>query len=149
MPTHYKGTQREKETLNAFIKMTRASESINNRLSRGLSCVNLTISQFGILEALLHIGPQNQRELGAKLLKSGGNITLVIDNLEKRGYVVRETDPNDRRAVIVSLTDEGKKFITDYFPEHLKKIVDEFETLTSEELEELGRLCKKVGLSEK
>lgn len=149
MPTHFKGSKREIETLNAFIKMTRASESINSRLTRGLSCENLTISQFGVLEALLHIGPQNQRELGAKLLKSGGNITMVIDNLEKRGFVKRETDPNDRRAVIVSLTDEGETFIKDFFPVHLERIVEEFSSLTSEELKELGRLAKKVGLSEK
>lgn len=147
MPTHFKGSKREIEILNAFIKMTRASESINNRLSRGLSCENLTISQFGVMEALLHIGPQNQRELGAKLLKSGGNITLVIDNLEKRGFVQRETDPNDRRAVIVSLTKEGQAFIKDFFPVHLARIVEEFSSLSSEELKELGRLAKKVGLA--
>ena len=148
MPTHYKGTQKEIDTLNAFIKMTRASESINGRLSRSLSCESITISQFGILEALLHIGPQNQRELGKKILKSGGNITLVIDNLEKRGFVTRETDPNDRRAVIISLTRDGEKFIEDYFPVHLQKIVDEFSVLSPEELTELARICKKVGIQE-
>ena len=148
MPTHYKGTQKQIDTLNAFIKMTRASESINGRLSRSLSCESITMSQFGILEALLHIGPQNQRELGKKILKSGGNITLVIDNLEKRGFVTRETDPNDRRAVIISLTDEGEKFIAEYFPVHLGKIVEEFSVLSPEELTELARICKKVGIQE-
>ncbi len=148
MPTHYKGTQKQIDTLNAFIKMTRASESINGRLSRSLSCESITMSQFGILEALLHIGPQNQRELGKKILKSGGNITLVIDNLEKRGFVTRETDPSDRRAVIISLTKEGEKFISDYFPVHLEKIVEEFAVLSPEELKELARLCKKVGIQE-
>lgn len=148
MPTHYKGTQKEIDTLNAFIKMTRASESINGRLSRSLSCESITISQFGILEALLHIGPQNQRELGKKILKSGGNITLVIDNLEKRGYVTRETDPSDRRAVIISLTKEGEEFISEYFPVHLSKIVEEFSVLSPEELKELARICKKVGTQE-
>lgn len=50
----------------------RATESLNQRLCRHLSEANLTISQFGVLEALLHLGPQNQKELGQKLLKSGG-----------------------------------------------------------------------------
>lgn len=145
MPTHYKGSKKEIETLNAFIKMTRASESINNRLSRYLACENLTISQFGIIEALHHLGPQNQRELGAKILKTGGNITLVIDNLEKRGMVLKEKDPNDGRAVIITLSKKGREFIERYFPEHLKRIVEEFSVLTPEELKELGRLSKKVG----
>jgi len=148
MPTHFKGTDRERRTLNAFIKLTRAAETINARLSRKLAEENLTVSQLGILEALLHIGPQNQRELGSKILKSGGNITLVIDNLEKRGFVIRETDPNDRRAMIIKLTKEGDTFISDYFPRHLENIMYEFEPLDDKELEELGSLCKKVGLKE-
>lgn len=146
MPTHYKGSQKEIDTLNAFIKMTRATESINNRLARHLADENLTVSQFGILEALLHIGPQNQKELGRKILKSGGNITLVIDNLEKRNLATRKTDPRDRRAVIIELTKKGKKFIENFFPKHVEKIVDEYSVLTPEELKELGRLCKKVGI---
>ena len=146
MPTKYNGTDEEVRCLNTFIKLSRASESITNRLIKNLSCHGLTISQFGVLEALLHIGPQSQKDLGSKLLKSGGNITMVIDNLVKRGFVVRETDPNDRRAVIISLTDEGEVFIEKYFPLHLAKIVEEFSVLTPEENEELARLCKKVGL---
>ncbi len=149
MPTHYQGNKRETLTLNAFIKMTRASESINARLSRYLACENMTISQFGVLEALLHLGPQNQRELGKKLLKSGGNITLVIDNLLKRGYIIREKDPTDGRAVIISLSEGGKKMIEQYFPTHLEHIVDEFKDLTLEELELLAKLAKKVGFPPK
>ncbi|HCD52320.1 MAG TPA: MarR family transcriptional regulator [Balneolaceae bacterium] len=148
MPTHYKGTQREVDTLNAFIKLMRASNSISNRLSRKMSEENITESQFGILEALYHLGCQNQRELGAKILKSGGNITMVIDNLIKRGYVERKQNPEDRRAVIISLTKEGEKFIEKYFPVHLNNIVHEFSALTSEELETLAALCKKVGKAE-
>jgi MarR family 2-MHQ and catechol resistance regulon transcriptional repressor len=146
MGTHYKGDKNVKRTLNAFIKMTRASESVNGRLARHLSDANLTISQFGTLEALLHIGPLNQRELGQKLLKSGGNITLVIDNLQKGGLVEKKTDPNDRRAVIISLTKKGRDFIEDFFPQHLDKIKEEFSVLTSEEKEQLAAICKKLGV---
>lgn len=145
MGTHFNGTKEERETLNAFIKLTRASESVNSRLARHLSNTNLTISQFGTLEALLHLGPLNQRELGQKLLKSGGNITLVIDNLQKNGLVEKKTDPNDRRAVIVSLTPKGKEFIEEVFPQHLGRIKKEFSVLTSQEKEQLAGICKKLG----
>jgi MarR family 2-MHQ and catechol resistance regulon transcriptional repressor len=146
MPTHYKGTDKELEVLNTFIKLMRATESINSRLSKHLSANNLTVSQFGVLEALLHIGPQNQRELGAKLLKTGGNITMVIENLVKRALVKREPDPNDGRAHIIHLTKKGKSYISEFFPSHLEKIVEEFDVLTPEELEQLAYLSKKVGL---
>jgi MarR family 2-MHQ and catechol resistance regulon transcriptional repressor len=148
MPTHFKGTDEQVNTLNAFIKLMRASESINNRLNRHLSEAGLTVSQFGVLEALLHIGPQNQKKLGEKILKSGGNITLVIDNLEKNKLVTRSPDPSDRRAVIIQLTNEGRKFIKSFFPKHLKRIMEEFGVLSEKEKKELARICKKLGLKE-
>lgn len=148
MPTHYEGSKQQKNTLNAFIKLMRATESLNHRLCRHLSEADLTISQFGILEALMHLGPQSQKELGEKLLKSGGNITLVIDNLEKSGFVTRKKNPEDRRALIIDLTAQGKSFIEDFFPKHLKKITEEFSVLDENEKMELGRICKKIGMKE-
>ena len=74
---------------------------------------------------------------------------MVINNLAKRGFVSREKHPNDSRAMATSLTEEGEMFIKDFFPKHLERIVDEFSTLTPEELIELGRLSKKVGEKEK
>jgi len=146
MGTHYKGSKSDVNTLNAFIKLMRSVESMNNRLNRHLYEADLTVSQFGVLEVLHHLGPLNQRAIGEKLLKSGGNITMVIDNLEKCGYVKREKDPDDRRAVLIHLTDSGKSFIKDFFPKHLDKIKEEFSVLTEDEKEELGRLCKKLGV---
>ncbi|MFA5668837.1 MAG: MarR family transcriptional regulator [Balneolaceae bacterium] len=148
MGTHFKGSTKELKTLNAFIKLVRSVESLNSAQSKSLAKENLTISQFGALEALLHLGPLNQREIGKKLLKSGGNITLVIDNLEKRGLVKRKADTKDRRAVIVSLTAKGRAFIEEYFPKHLALLVDEFSVLTDEEKDTLASLCKKLGLKE-
>ncbi len=145
MGTHYSGTDSEKNTLNAFIKLMRATESLNNRLNRHLADVDLTVSQFGTLEALYHLGPLNQRAIGEKILKSGGNITMVVDNLEKCGYVVRKKDPSDRRAVLIHLTKEGEAFIRNFFPKHLERILDEFSVLTEEEKATLGELCKKLG----
>lgn len=146
MGTHYNGSKGDVNTLNAFIKLMRSVESLNNRLNRHLYEADLTVSQFGVLEVLHHLGPLNQRAIGEKLLKSGGNITMVIDNLEKSGYVKRERDPNDRRAVLIHLTDSGKSFIEDFFPKHLDKIKEEFSVLTEDEKKELGRLCKKLGV---
>lgn len=149
MGTHYSGSSSDKTTLNAFIKLMRATESVNNRLNKHLSDACLTVSQFGALEALFHLGPLNQRAIGEKLLKSGGNITMVVDNLEKSGYVRREKDPDDRRAVLISLTKEGREFISGFFPKHLEKIKEEFNVLSEKEKLLLAEMCKKLGLGEK
>lgn len=146
MGTHYQGNKKEKRTLDAFIKLMRATESLNNRLNRHLSDADLTVSQFGVLEALLHLGPLNQKSLGEKLLKSGGNITLVIDNLEKCNFVERQRDPKDRRAMLIHLTKKGERFIKSFFPKHLEQIKEEFSVLSEKEKEELARICKKLGL---
>lgn len=146
MGTSYTGSSSEVNTLNAFIKLMRAAESLNIRLNRHLSDVNLTVSQFGTLEVLHHLGPLNQRSIGEKLLKSGGNITMVIDNLEKQGYVVRKNDPSDRRAVLIHLTNKGEKFIDEFFPKHLDRIKEEFNVLSEEEKKTLADICKKLGL---
>lgn len=147
MGTHFEGSTSEKNTLNAFIKLMRATESLNNRLNRHLSEAGLTVSQFGTLETLYHLGPLNQRSIGEKLLKSGGNITMVIDNLEKCGHVKRKKDPTDRRAVLIHLTEKGEAFIRDFFPRHLEKIKEEFSVLTESEKKQLAELCKKIGLN--
>jgi MarR family 2-MHQ and catechol resistance regulon transcriptional repressor len=146
MSTRYKGTPRELQSLNAFIKLKRASESLSSRLQQNLSTYNLTESQLGVLEALYHLGSMCQKELGIKILKSTGNITLIIDNLEKRNLVQRIRNINDRRYFTIELTTEGKKLISDFMPTHVQEIVKEFSILSKEELDILQKLCKKIGL---
>lgn len=146
MGTHYKGKKEDQLTLNAFIKLMRATESINSRLNKHLAEADLTVSQFGVLEAVHHLGPLNQKTLGEKLLKSGGNITLVIDNLERCNLVERQQDPNDRRAMLIHLTEKGSEFITSFFPKHLNHIRQEFAPLTRQEKKDLANICKKLGL---
>ena len=149
MPTHFKGNSEQVLALNTFIKFTRSVESLENRLIRRNTIGDLTISQFGVLETLYHLGHMSQSEICGKLLKSGGNITLVIDNLEKRGLARRQVDAKDRRVTTVLLTEKGEELIGRIFPEQVKAIVEELSVLTANEQETLGVLCKKLGKQEK
>ena len=148
MGTHYKGSSDIRQALDAYIKLVRASESVTSRVIRHLDDDGLTVSQFGVIEALFHLGPLSQRELAQKILKSGGNVTMVIDNLEKRGLVKRDRDEEDRRLYRVTLTPLGRKLIKNIFPLHADKIASQMNILTKEELLELGRLCRKLGLQQ-
>ena len=89
MPTHHSGTAEEERVLNTFIKLTRAVDAYMARVANHHPLGDLTLSQFGVLEAVYHLGPMSQKDIGKKILKSGGNMTLVIDNLVKRGLVER------------------------------------------------------------
>ena len=148
MGTRYTGTKEEIRALNAFIKLIRAAQSVSGRVEAHLNELGLTVSQFGVLEALFHLGPLNQKNLAAKILKSTGNITMVIDNLEKRGLVKRTRDEQDRRHYSVGITPKGSGLITSFFPKHVARIVEELSVLSAPEHEALGKLCKKVGLRE-
>ena len=148
MGTHYDGRPAEVRALDAYIKLTRAVSSVGAHLAPALAAAGLTPTQLGVLEALLHLGPLGQRVLGDKLLMSGGNITTVVDNLEARGLVRRERSSDDRRQVTVHLTPEGRRLITKVFPNHVRAIVEAFSALTPGEQEALGRLAKKLGLSQ-
>lgn len=146
--THYKGTKDEVRALGTFVKLVRAAESVTTRIHQHLIDAGLTVSQFGVLEALYHIGPLSQVDIAKKVLKSSGNITMVIDNLEKSGLVKRERKKDDRRYYIVQLTDEGRKLIGSIFPRHAAKIMEEMMILSSAEQETLGNLCRKLGLQQ-
>jgi MarR family 2-MHQ and catechol resistance regulon transcriptional repressor len=134
--------------LNTYTKLMRAAESVTSRVSRTMAAAELTISQFGVLEALLHKGPLCQRDIAAKILKSTGNITMVIDNLEKRDLVRRERTSEDRRYLTIQLTSQGLELIRQVFARVEAAIVTEMQVLTNDEQEALGVLCKKLGLRE-
>jgi MarR family 2-MHQ and catechol resistance regulon transcriptional repressor len=146
MPTHFTGSRAEMRTLDTFIKLTRCTNSVLARLSERNSIRDLTYSQFAVLEALYHLGPMTQGEVSHKVLKSGSNMTTVIDNLERDGLVRRVRDAEDRRVIHVHLTDAGTQKVEAVFPAHVAALVEEFSVLSATEQETLGELCKKLGM---
>jgi len=146
MATKYRGPENQVRALNAFITLARASEGVAARLQRDLAGKRLTTSQFGVIEALLHLGPLCQGELAGKLLRSGASMTSVVEGLEKRGLVVRQRTEEDKRFVRVALTGKGRRLIQEIFPAHAETVTRLFSVLTEEEQEQLRRLCRKLGI---
>jgi len=147
MGTHYQGSGAERQALETYIKLQRCADSVVSRVFLR-NRMNLTVSQFGVLEALLHLGPMCPGELGGKILRSGGNMTLVVDNLERRGLVKRQRDEKDRRKVVVSLTPKGRETIEAVFPRHVEAIVAELSALSKAEQALLADLCRRLGRSQ-
>lgn len=148
MPTHYEGTPEEILALDAFIKLNRSVIAVQGRLLPSLQReFGLTESQIAVLEAVKHLGPLQQGELCQKILRSGSNITTVVDNLERCGLVRRVRDETDRRMQIVHLTDKGRDLLDRALPVHVQRITRTMAALEPEEQRELGRLCRKLGRS--
>ena len=146
MGSHFSGSKEEVRALDTYIKLVRSADSINSLVSLYLSKVDLTESQFLILDALFHLSDLAQKDLAKKLLKSGGNITMVVDNLEARGLVKRNRGKADRRKFYVHLTTKGEKLIKDVLPGFVEVITNKMKRIDSSEQKELQRLCKKIGI---
>lgn len=144
--TNFHGSKQQVLALNTFIKLVRCTNSVANHVHKHLR-KELTVSQFGILEALFHLGPMSQKQLSAKILKSAGNITTIINNLEKAGLVIRVLSLEDKRYYAIHLTDEGCKLINRVFPDHAEIICKRMSVLTEEEQQTLGGLLKKLSLA--
>ena len=138
--------ENEKIALNLYTRLMRSTNVVTEKMHSHLQVHQLTISQFGVLEAIYHLGPLCQKDLGKKILKTSGNITLVIDNLEKRNLVTRKKDPKDRRRFTITLTPNGLDLIERIFPKHSKIAASVFSVLKPEDQKQLGKLLKKLGL---
>ena len=148
MPTHHKGTPDEVLALNTLIKLNRSVNSLQSHLIPLIhKDFGITESQFAVLEALYHLGPLSQGQLCQKILRSGSNVTTVVDNLEKNTLVRRDRDEEDRRVQIVTLTDQGREVIAEAFPAHVARVAEVLSVLTQAEQKELGRICLKLGKS--
>lgn len=145
MATHYKGTKEERQALDLMITVMRGSESYIARLMAPLAGMDLTPSQFGVLETLYHLGPLKPSQLAEKHLKSRNNLTVVVENLEKAGLVLRIRCPRDRRAQWIHLTDLGRERVEQTLPIFVENAVREARVLSPSEQETLCKLMKKLG----
>jgi MarR family 2-MHQ and catechol resistance regulon transcriptional repressor len=145
MGTKHQGTAKERRALDAYIKLRRATNTLSALESAALRDSGLTESRFAVLEALYHLGPLRQTELASKLLCSAGNLTTVVDNLERDGHVERRRDGTDRRVVTVHLSPDGRVLIEELFPRHVAAIVNWFAVLGSDEQLRLADALGRLG----
>ncbi len=135
------------DALGLWIKLARAFAVFNKRIIVQIRSFGLTQAQFSVLDCLGHLGPLTIGELCKKMLVTGGNMTVVIDNLEKQELVERVPSTSDRRAIQVKLTEKGSRVFDQIFPQHARHIAQLASVLKPEERENLSRLLKKLGLS--
>ena len=147
MAKRFSGNSDELAQVDAYVKLMRCADTVQGILARNAEANGLTLSQLGVLEILLHLGPQNQKDLAGKILRSGANMTTIIDNLEKRDFVRRSRDEADRRTIRVELTPTGEALISTVSPLHMNNIYRMMGALNSEELETLANLTRKLGLA--
>jgi len=131
--------------LATYVRLNRAANTARTCASRHVGDSGLTLTQFAVLEALYHLGPMSLTDIAGKVLTTGGNLTMVVGNLERDGLVRRQQSPADGRVQIVALTAKGKTLLRRIFPAHAKAITEFMTALDPLELKQLGDLCRKLG----
>jgi len=134
------------KSLKLFIVLSRAYKAINEHVNKAIQANGLNPTEFAVLELLYHKGDQPMQQIGGKILLASGSITYVVDKLEQKGLLRRIACPNDRRVTYAQITEQGKAFIEEIFPEHAKQIDTLISRLSESEKTTAIELLKKVGI---
>ena len=128
-----------------WLVLMKAHRSLARHAARSIVSLDMCISDFAVLEVLLHKGPQSVSEIGRRVELTSGSITTAIDRLERRGLVARAAHASDRRARVVDLTPAGKALITPVFATHKQAMDRAAQGLSKTERATLIALLKKLG----
>lgn len=139
-------SEHEERATHVWLVLSKAAKSVEQNALASISGLRLGLSDFAVLELLLHKGPQLINVLGKKILLTSGSITTAVDRLEAKKLVTRIRDPQDLRARVVQLTPKGRHVIESAFIRHAADMEETIAVLDASERAELVRLLKKLGL---
>ena len=130
-----------------WLVLMKAHRALQRQATRSIESSEVGLSDFAVLEMLLHKGPQPVNEIGRRIELTSGAITTAVDRLESRGLVAREAHPSDRRARIVRLTAAGEQQAAKIFAGHKAAMDLAASGLSKTERATLIGLLKKLGTS--
>ncbi|QMV20390.1 MarR family transcriptional regulator [Granulicella sp. 5B5] len=130
-----------------WVVLARAYRSMQTFVEHSIAALGIGLSDFMILEALLHKGPMTMSALCNAVLITNASMTSAIDRLEEKHYVERTASKEDRRIRLAQLTPEGATLIKRLFPRHLKDLDEVMKDIPAAERAELRRGLKTIGLA--
>jgi MarR family transcriptional regulator, 2-MHQ and catechol-resistance regulon repressor len=133
--------------LHLWVVLNRAQSAVAAHATRDAARHDLTLAEFGALEALYHKGPLTVGALQRKILISSGGITFLIDRLMERGLVERRTSTEDRRNRLVGLTPKGHDLVAAIFPEHAERVTHALSGVSAATQETLTNELRTLGLA--
>lgn len=132
--------------LHGLVIFRRASNAISRQEVQTIKKHNLTVAQFGVMEALYNKGNLRIQDLIDKLLSTSGNMTVVIRNMIRDGYIFKVADEKDKRSYLIGLTPLGRETIEKILPEHYDNMGKIFSVLSLKDQEDLAQILKKFKL---
>jgi MarR family transcriptional regulator, 2-MHQ and catechol-resistance regulon repressor len=123
----------------------KAAKAIEKVDCASIAETGLQLSEFAIMEVLLHKGALPIKVIGEKVLLTSGSMTAAVNRLQKKGFVKRVPDDRDGRSFYIHLTDDGRKVIKQAFEKHAKNLEMITSDLKADERQMLIRLLKRIG----
>ncbi len=131
--------------IHAWLILWKTARAVETYAHRCIQKLELGVSDFGVLEALLHKGPLPINTIGNKVLLTSSSMTAAVDRLENQGLVERQNDKQDRRTRLVALTPKGEKLIEKAFKKHTADMEQIMSPLTEHERATFVSLLRKLG----
>ena len=128
-----------------WIVLARCHRALALAAERSIADLGLCLSDFMVLEALLHKGPLTITAIQAKVLLASGSMTAAVDRLESKGLLVRKTTAKDRRARVLELTPLGRRLIESAYAEHARHLEETMSVLKAAEKKQIYEGLKKLG----
>ena len=141
--------KKQDSSLKLFVVLAKAYRAIIEQAEMDIKSKGLNLTDFAVLELLFHRGKQPMQKIGDKILMTSGSITYIVNKLEKKGYLVREASPNDRRVTYASISDQGRELLNSIFPAQWEKLKTIMNGLNDEEKDTAIELLKKLGTTVK
>lgn len=136
---------RTKQSLNVFVGMNRALDTLEQITKEDVKRYGLNITEFAVLELLYNKGPQPIQRIRNRVLIASSSISYVVSQLEDKGWITREKDEDDKRVYMAYLTEKGQSQMADIFPKHAETLTKAFDVLTKDELTILQQAFKKLS----
>ena len=134
----------QEEALGIVVGISRINNNLLANLKNNIKNYNINTTEFSLLEFLYHKGEKNIQQIRDKMLIASGSATYVVDNLVKKGYVIKRICQEDKRIYFVNITKQGIELMDELFPIHKKETLKLFSDLDTEEIITLKKLLRKI-----
>ncbi len=135
----------EKDYLKLTTVLFRTMQHVESVIKKDIKSHQLNTSEFGTLELLYNRGAQPMQSMASRLLMAPSSLTYVIDQLEIKGMIKRTQDEQDKRIILVEMTEKGRTFFDNIFPKHVETLIHMYDQLTEDELMLVISSLKKIG----
>ena len=132
-------------SLKVFIGLRRTNDMLDKLIHKDIKSYGLNVTEFAVLEVLYNRGEHTIQRIKERILIASSSTTYVVTNLEKKGYIQRRQDTKDKRVSYASLTEKGRAFMDEIFPNHANTIASIFSDLSEDELQGLQKVLKRIS----